>query len=93
MHSRSETTKRKHKPGRQNKRGRRPKFTPERNEWLQEKYRRDVKANPLLARHENAIPHVQGLAKTNIEIDAPGTTWCWWRSFARCWKLRSKSFR
>ena len=59
------------------------KFTPEQQQWLQDKYSSDLKANPLLSEGEEAVHHVTKLAKDKygVEADAPR---CWGKLFVRC---------
>jgi hypothetical protein len=54
--------------------GRRHTFTPEQQTSLQERYREDLKADPLLAKRDAAVAHVKGLAKTAFGIDAGRNT-------------------
>ena len=48
--------------------GRRLKFTPAQQSWLQKRFSRDLRTTPLLAKHEAAVPHVQELAKRKYKI-------------------------
>ena len=50
------------------------KFKPEQQQWLREQYSSDLIANPRLAKHDGAVPHVKGLAKTKYGIDAGRNT-------------------
>jgi hypothetical protein len=50
--------------------GRRPMFTAQQQQWLREKYSSDLKADPLLAKHEAAVAHVQNLANNQYGIEA-----------------------
>jgi hypothetical protein len=54
--------------------GRPPKFEQGQLAWLRQRYYVAVKADPLLAKHEAAIPHVQNLAKIEYGIDAGRNT-------------------
>jgi hypothetical protein len=49
--------------------GRPPTFTPEQRDWLREKYSNDLKADPLLKKHDAAVAHIQNLAKTEYDVD------------------------
>jgi hypothetical protein len=51
-----------------------PKFKPEQQQWLQNKYSNDLMAEPRLAKHDAAVPHVKELAKTNFEIEVGRNT-------------------
>jgi hypothetical protein len=56
--------------------GRKPKFKPEQQAWLQARYKRDLRKNPRLAAKlaDVAVPHVQKLAKDKYGIDAGRNT-------------------
>jgi hypothetical protein len=56
------------------RRGAPPKFTPEEQLWLREKYGSDLKADRLLAKHAVAVLHVKQLAKIKFEIEAGTNT-------------------
>jgi hypothetical protein len=60
--------KRTRKPGS----GRNSKFTAQQRTRLQEKYSRDLKADPLLEKREAAVAHMQKLEKT---VSAAPSTW------------------
>jgi hypothetical protein len=48
--------------------GRKPLFDEQQKTWLQEKYSLDLKTSPRLARHKEALPHVEKLAETEYGI-------------------------
>jgi hypothetical protein len=50
------------------------KFKREQKQWLQNKYSSDLAAEPRLAKHDAAVPHVKELAKTEFEIDVGPNT-------------------
>jgi hypothetical protein len=50
------------------------KFKPEQQQWLQNKYSSDLLAEPRLAKHDAAVPHVKQLAKTQFRIEAGRNT-------------------
>jgi hypothetical protein len=56
--------------------GRKPKFKPEHQAWLQARYKCDLRKNPRLAAKlaDVAVPHVQKLAKDKYGIDAGRNT-------------------
>jgi hypothetical protein len=62
--------RRKRKPGG----GRHPKLKPEQQTWLQQKFSRDLKANPLLKNGKVAVPHGQKLARTKFKIEVGSNT-------------------
>lgn len=54
--------------------GRKPKLDAKQQKLLQKQYSRDLKKDPLLAKHDAAVPHVQKLAKTKYKIDVGRNT-------------------
>jgi hypothetical protein len=60
------TPKKKKKPGA----GAPRKFKSVQQAWLQVRYRLDLNADSLLAKHDAAVPHVQKLAKDEFGIKA-----------------------
>jgi hypothetical protein len=68
-----EPTPRQRKPRKQGG-GRRPKFEQGQLAWLRQRYHVAVKADPLLAKQEAAIPHVKQLAKLEFGIEAGKNT-------------------
>jgi hypothetical protein len=54
--------------------GRKPKFTAQQQKWLQKQYRRDLKVDPRLKKHDGAVAHVKDLARNKYDIVAERDT-------------------